>query len=104
MRMKISKLLGNKAFLVGFFTGFSLLLFYHFLGLIFIFGVERNSLFHEIRYLGFPFTIYEMSDYIGGSFFLLELIWNLIFAIVFSFLIGLIFKFAWSKISARKLI
>ncbi len=59
---------------------------------------------HSFRYFGFPFPIFNASDYSPvGSFDPVGIIGNILVTLIFSFILGLIFKFIWSKITARKL-
>ncbi len=56
------------------------------------------------RSVGFPFRFYEDSKY--GEQFQSSIIWfalisDVFILLIFSFIIGLIFNFIWSKISSR---
>jgi hypothetical protein len=101
----MSKLFCNKAFNLGFFITFGLFGFLNYLVYIVSNNVNNNSVitFSAGGYIvGFPFVFYQVI--IGHpnifDFRWLFLIANILIAVVFSLLIGLIFKFVWSKISA----
>ena len=57
---------------------------------------------YHFRLFGFPFKFIEFSD-VNTRIAWRVLIADILTGIFFSLLIGLIFKFIWSKIAARKL-
>ncbi len=71
---------------------------------------------HCVRVAGFPFIFWEQfaggwyySPELGSHFpddfehfFPLNLVADILFAIIFSFISGLIFKFVWVKISSQR--
>lgn len=88
----------NKAFVFGFFAGFFL-----FVGTN-LFIIWRDGTCQDYSvYLGFPLPFFSPScDYS------LHIVWQLLvidilLILICSLVIGLIFKFIWSKITARKL-
>ena len=97
----MNELFKDNAFNIGFWSGISLFVVFNFLSYV-IAHKPNNSgvnLVHGIDEIGFPFTLYIE----GGEFPVNQIIWagliaNFSVAIVFSFVIGLIFKFLWSKI------
>lgn len=100
----MSKLFKNKPFKYGFILGIVLSLIIQLFTYV-DYLVSRERLIHlsginidVIWYWGLPFPIFY-----GGDFILRGLIGNILVAIIFSFIIGLIFKFVWSKISVRRL-
>ena len=104
---KMKKLLQDKALVCGFLVGFSMCVIIN-LYTIIIFGnlgtVKDNGFGFGIYTMGFPFYWYEYITNLGTGWILyLGIVADILFALIFSFAIGLIFKFVWSKISARKL-
>jgi hypothetical protein len=107
----MSRMLKNKAFLLGFVGGIIFFVCFN------IFLFLRSTCHHCVYFAGFPLKFYEefkSTIYFNPAtresftedfrhFFEYNLIADVLFTIVFSFLIGLIFKFVWSKISARKM-
>ena len=55
--------------------------------------------------IGFPFTFYRWEfGYTSGSHFVwFGLITDILVAIAFVYIVGLIFRFIWSSISSRRL-
>lgn len=106
--MKIKELIKNKAFFIGFFSGMVFLI-------SFTIHLFFNSLCHHcVRTAGFPFvfweqfsgTLYfspgaEISSDNFEHFFILNLIADVLFAIIFSFIMGLFFNFIWLKLTKR---
>src|SRR3712207_321621 len=103
------KLISYAAFKIGFWSG------------IFLF-VVLNLLSYELsrhKYdtlpikfadaggyeMGFPFTLYVWSFGYPFNFYFVwsGLIADILIALVFSFVLGLIFKFVWSKSASRRL-
>ena len=100
----MSKLLQNKAFMIGFASGIfssiiiQLTAYAHYV-------ISKNNFTNPsgmnidmVWRWGIPFPIFYGESFNAGG-----LIGNTLVAIVFSFILGLIFKFVWSKISQNKL-
>src|SRR5688572_11398378 len=97
--MKTSKLFKNKIFLFGFIIGIITFICLNYYSIMLAF---EDMCLHCIRNFGFPFYFYEsgtIAHYEEITYSVLII--NILIAITCSFLIGLIFKFVWSKISAR---
>ena len=106
------KFLKNKTFIFGFFVGIVIAIF---LNIYQIYTTENSPCHHCTYWYGFPLPFYERyvtsCEFSGGLSFgcyVSEFSWigtiaNILVAIFFSFVLGLIFKFVWSKIAARKL-
>lgn len=100
----MSKLLKNQAFKYGMFSGVVSSLavqLFTYIDLLII--KERLSHLSGISICiisswGFPFPIFY-----GGDFILFGFIGNVLVTMIFSLILGLIFKFAWSKIVSQKL-
>ncbi len=76
-----------------------------------IFTIYDTSCHHCVNWTGFPLPIFVESIVSGGKgsfgkyvkeFFLFSLIIDVLIAIIFSFVVGLISKFVWSRISSRR--
>ena len=97
----MSKLFKDKAFLIGFFCGVILFVCLNY------YTVMQNYdglCFDCIFYFGFPFTSVEHGGYVTRTIIhWLGLFADFLITLIFSFILGLIFKFVWSKIAARKL-
>lgn len=100
MRMKMSKLIKDKVFLLGFFSKIFL-----FLSLKYLNFTREKFTCDDCRYqYGFPFYLYEEGGFVTVERFIWSgLFFDIVIALICSFLIGLIFKFVWAKISANKL-
>lgn len=105
----MSKLFKERAFRYGFLLGFILFLIIHVYNfweiMTIVEPVSSQISIGLIYYFGFPFPIFEWNHYspIARQFYFLGLAVNMLIALIFSIVLGLIFKFIWSKISARKL-
>ena len=109
----MNKLNQGKAFNSGFLLGFILFLITNLISFL-VYRIEvgesvaRNLSSSKISidtisYFGFPFPIfYGKSYYSLNQFNLAALVVNILAAIFFSFVVGLTFKFIWSKISSRR--
>lgn len=100
----MNRFLKNKAFKYGVILGFTLSLLIQIFTYIH-YVISKNNFRNPpemnidmIWRWGIPFSIV-----IGGTFNLGGLIGNILVTIIFSYILGLIFKFVWSKISAREL-
>lgn len=97
-------LLKNTAFKVGAITGFILFL------LIQIYSyIDLKLTQEELTHLSginlhiIPMWGFPLPNYYGKEFVIFGIVGNIIMALVFSFIVGLISKFVWSKIAARKI-
>lgn len=105
----MSKLLKNKVFRKGVFSGFVIFLLLQVISYLVYFissiiSFQSGVSTHGFWDIGFPFSMYYgMFSIFHGSFVFISFLGNIIFGIVFSFVFGLIFKFISSKISARNL-
>lgn len=98
----MKELIRNKSFVLGFIFGLIII------GLLNKFTADFSQVvtWHCYRELyGFPFLQYERCD---GDITYTHLYWlgvigNILFAITFSFILGLIFKSIWSKFSSKNL-
>jgi hypothetical protein len=94
----MNKIFKYKAFVVGFLISF--VSFFLMTDLIDKKG--RSICFDCGEKFGFPFYALEMGGQAFDKHYLwLGLIGNILVALIFSFAVGLIFKFTWSKISSR---
>ncbi len=101
-KKKIAKLFQSTIFIVGFCI--SGMLFNALNYLSYFSHANMFSCDDCIIRLGFPFYFYER----GGFFTVNQFIWSgliadVLIAVIFSFVIGLIFKFVWEKIAAKRL-
>lgn len=95
-------LVENKAFVFGFLFG--ILLFFLIGGTIESRRRGTTICFDCVEEYGFPFTYLETGGFVSITKILwLGLIADVLIAITFSFLIGLIFKFIWSKFTSNEL-
>lgn len=104
----MSKLFQNKAFKLSFSCGLILSVLINYLSYVksyydfthpqFEFSVGSYS-------AGFPFPFYIAVIGFPNHFYFIwiHLITDILIAVVFSFIIGLIFRFVWSKISPRRI-
>lgn len=59
---------------------------------------------HRFWDIGFPFSMYYgMYDFAHGDFDFKGLLGNLLFALIFSLTVGLVFKFVLGKLTAKEL-
>ena len=108
----MSKLFQNKAFKLGVFFGIFLMLVFN---LFSIFGMNHPPCHHCADWFGFPLPFYvryltdcELSKNISVICYTGEFSWfgtvaNISIAIIFSFAVGLIFKFVREKYTAKRL-
>ncbi|HSK73785.1 MAG TPA: hypothetical protein VK892_18955 [Pyrinomonadaceae bacterium] len=108
----MSKFLRNKTFRGGFTLGIILFLlaqvisfFIYFISTLkLIFNTPPNISIHGFWDIGFPFSMYYgMFSFFHGKVNFEGLIGNILVATVFSFILGLIFKFVWLKSESQKL-
>ena len=107
----MKKLLQNKSFDFGFVFGFVLFGLINYLTYTKSYNDLINPPISGIRFslgyykIGFPFSFYTavFGNPNWDYFDWLGLITDIFIAVIFSFFLGLLFKFAWSKISSRRL-
>lgn len=99
--MGMKDLVRNRAFIIGFAFGIFLVFLANFYTLL----PQRGSIcFDCYETWGFPFAMFES----GTMLHLNQFIWagvvaNFFLTIVFSFLIGFVFRFVWSKFQTKPL-
>ena len=101
----MSKLFQNNAFSLGFTVGFILIILINFVNSIISYQNFLQSKFSAGGYIiGFPFTFYKVEIGFLNYFYFIwfGLFADILIALIFSFLLGLTFKFVWSKISSRR--
>ena len=104
----MNKLFQNTAFNLGFYSGLCLFAFVNYLSYVISYNefINREMKFSAGGYrYGFPFTLYQEIIGYPNSF---DIIWsgviaNAVVALIGSFLIGLIFKIIWSRITTNRL-
>ena len=92
----------NKSFIFGALSGLLII------GILHKFTADFSQVTEECMFrqlFGFPFLQFEKCE---GDISFTHIYWlgmfgNILFAIVFSFLVGLVFKFVWSKLASQKL-
>lgn len=100
----INDLKKNKGFMYGFSFGISISLLIQIISFIIYFVSKTNfrnppgMSIDMIWWFGLPFPIYYGGKFVWGG-----TVANILTAIIFSLIIGLIWKFVWARISARKL-
>jgi hypothetical protein len=105
----MSEYFKNTAFNVGFWFGICLFIFLNYISYVSSYNKYIESQHGEIRlslghyFGGFPFPFYH--EQIGNPNFS-EFYWTVVFVdiligLFFSFILGLIFKLAWSKIATK---
>ncbi len=69
-----------------------------------IYSIYDIPCHHCVNWTGFPLPVFvELPPFSGEKdFFWFSIVIDIFVAIFFSFIVGLIFKFIWSKISARR--
>ncbi len=98
----MNKLIQNKMFKLGFFIG---ILFFICANIYTALPDRKGGIcFDCYETYGFPFALHES----GTILHLDEFIWagavaDISMAIVFSLILGLIFKYVWSKVSLRRM-
>lgn len=104
----MKKLFQSRAFIIGFISGVLFLIVINCLNYL----SNRGSIIGEPFSFGYPFDLYKGQAYKlrwengfvnFGEILYLGLIADILFTIILSVLIGLIFKFIWSKFAERKL-
>ncbi len=98
----MSKLFQNTGFILGFCIGTVL-----FVGLNYLSYFSPANMFScddcMIRF-GFPFTFHEKGRFFNVNQFIWSgLVVDILVAITFSFVSGIIFKFVWEKLTMKKL-
>ena len=93
-------LIKSNMFIAGFISGI-------FLFLCVNVYITIGICYHCVKYLGFPIVFYEdfrgiASEPILHRFFLSNLIADILAMFIFSFVLGLVFKFIWSKTVSRR--
>lgn len=111
--MRMKNLLKDKVFMTAFATTICLFIVLNilvYLMLLYDFYYKTNERFtstitiHLIFNVGLPFPMYFWTDYSHeGRFIWQGIVGNIISITIFSFIIGLIVRLIWSKISASKL-
>jgi len=109
--MKMSKFLDEKSFKQGLRLGFLISLLAQVIEYIYFYVVisitYKNSTKISVHYfwqIGFPFPMfYGWYSFSSGHFSLLGFIGNIITAVIFSIIVGFIFKFICSKIASRRI-
>lgn len=98
----MKNLIKNKAFDIGFIIGMFLFILIN----LWVEKIRRGTgiCFDCVEEYGFPFFYLET----GGNPSFMKILWigligDIFIAIFFSFIIGLIFKFLWSKPSSKQL-
>lgn len=94
----MNKIFKYKAFIIGFICGF----IFDVVVIDYIIDIKgRGICFYREEKYGFPFNYIQKSGLFAESnIFLVGVIVNILITLIFSFLIGLIFQFTWSKISS----
>jgi hypothetical protein len=106
-------LIKNKAFRIGFaittclHVGLNICIYLFLLHKFYHQEDERfttTMTIHLIYNVGFPFPMYFWTDYSHDGHIIWEgIILNILSLIIFSFIIGLIFKFVWSEFTSKQL-
>ena len=92
----MKRLIVSKEFFAGFLGG---VFFFICINIIDTIQMLRNLCHHCVEKYGFPFNFYESLPMVSENFLWFGLIGDILFAIVFSFIVGLFFKYLWSKVS-----
>ena len=109
--MRMSKYFKNTTFSIGFWLGLCLFIFLNYLSCIISYDKyvksQQEELVFSVGYYGGGFPLHFYHEHIGNPNFS-EFYWTVVFVdiligLFFSFVLGFIFKFLWSKIVARKL-
>lgn len=96
----------NKQFLFGFIVGILTMIF---LNIYQIYGMKHPPCHHCMDGFGFPFSFYTemhapfVEDKGVTGYSILGIVLNIIVTLIVSFIVGSLFKFAWSKIASQKL-
>ncbi len=95
----MNKFFQSKVFVFGFLYGISIFLTLNYLSYL----LNKVSCADCSYKFGFPFYLHQYGGFSTVDDFLwFGLIADSLFALVFSFVIGFITKFVWSKISSRR--
>lgn len=90
----MSKFFRSRIFIFGFFVGFIIF----FLITDYVDKKDRGICFDCEEKFGFPFYFLETGGQAFSERYILSgLIGNILFALICSFILGLIFKFVWQK-------
>lgn len=97
----MSKLFQNRPFNIGFLFGLVLLALINYFSYL---NLDSPKTSHSLHSFGFPFAVYEY----GGFITIEQILWfgliaDILIAIIFSFAIGLIFKFVWERFTTKRL-
>ena len=97
----MSKITLNKIFFAGFMFGLFLFPVINYFSYL---SFPKPYITHALHKFGFPFTVY--AD--GGFEYTKQILWfgliaDILIALIFSFILGFVFRFIWSKITARQL-
>ncbi|CAN5850268.1 hypothetical protein BH20ACI4_BH20ACI4_12710 [soil metagenome] len=92
----MSKIFQNTTFILGFVFGILLFIGLNFYSL----SANHRGYIDGFGESGFPFSWMDSGWFLQRIFWF-GLIADILFAIIFSFILGSIFKFVWSKISAK---
>ncbi len=95
------KLIVTKSFILGFISGCILFLCLNYYTVMQAFD---DMCFHCMRRFGFPFFFMETGGAVTHTnIFWFSLLADVLIALAFSGMIGLIFKFIWSKFTSKHL-
>lgn len=96
----MKKLIKSSIFMVGFLCGIPMFLF----SMVTLDRQDQIICFDCQMPVGFPFAYYQSEGFVEPARYLwFGLIGDVVFGIIFCFMIGLIFKFVWEKFTAKKL-
>ena len=105
---KMNKFLDDRYFKKGLSVGFLISLLAQVIEYIYFYFVVNYTLpthisVHYFWQIGFPFPIfYGWYGFFSGHFSLFGFIGNIIATVIFSIIVGFIFKLIWLKISSRR--
>jgi hypothetical protein len=98
------RLILNYAFNLGFLTGILLFIAINLYADRPLANKATRLCFHCLNEWGFPFRYFEAGGNPGiERYFWLGLVGDIFVALIFSFLVGLVFKFVWSKLASRRI-
>jgi ABC-type antimicrobial peptide transport system permease subunit len=97
----MNKLFSKKTFKIGFFVGILVFIAINF----FDFNTRYSEWCSNCDSgFGFPFRLHEPGGLVSGwGVLFYGLVADILIATIFSFIIGLIFKFVWEKVAAKRL-
>lgn len=98
----MKKLFRDDSFNIGFFGGVFLVAWANYYSTSNFFDSAESNFIFE---LGFPFTFFRKIEGMDSITQIIHwgLLADIVFATIFSFLLGLTFKFVWSRISGNSL-